>query len=136
MCPIVNPDFSEAFKPIHPGTYPCRIQAAELKTSETTGTKYISWELALDPSGKLKIFHNTPIHGRGAGMFKDLIHAAGDEKYESGHYDTGDILGHTIVCEIENETYINSQGQERMRPKVKEVRKFEAQPSHEADLSF
>lgn len=96
---LVDPDFSEAVKPNVPGIYLCKIVEGYLKLAHNTGNQYIAWKLLTFPEGRI-VFHNTPITGKGAGMFKHLVHSAGDVLYESGGYDTDKLLGKYVKMNL------------------------------------
>lgn len=86
---LVQPDFSEAveFKINKPGDYLCRIVSSDLKYGNDSGAPYINWKLQTIPDGRM-VFYSTPIVGKGAGMFKHMVHASGDAAYVGGPYDT------------------------------------------------
>jgi hypothetical protein len=100
--PKISPNFNEATKRSEPGTYLCRILSSEIRTAKSSGNLYVAWKLQTQPDGRW-VFYNTPIEGKGAGMFKHFIHSAGDESYQGGDYDTDTVLGKTVMMNLDVE---------------------------------
>lgn len=101
---LVTPDFSESTDgPIMPGDYAARILKAEVKTSQA-GNTYVKWELGLfncdgdyAKYNDRKVWHNTMLTGRGAGMFKKFVKAAtGEAPAEGRGFDTDTMIGREI----------------------------------------
>lgn len=134
MCPIITPDFSAQVQPLSAGSYVCSIEGAELKTSPRTGTQYINWQLATQPD-KYIIYHITPIEGRGAGMFKHFVSAAGGVHEEGASFDTDSILGCEVRCELEEEQY-TWNGNEKIRMKVKAITPHKEPVTATGDIPF
>lgn len=102
----IQPNYSEASRPMEAGTYFCRVIAAELKHGKEKGTPYVNWQLETVPE-KRKVFYSTPIEGRGAGMLKHFIRCI-DKNYEEGEYDTDILLGHIVKADLNVESKTNS----------------------------
>lgn len=120
MSPKVTPNFDEAIESITPGEYLCRIVSSEIKTARESGNEYVAWKLETAPK-KRTVFYNTPLVGRGSGLFKHLVHCAGDSDYESGDYDTDDLTGQIVSMILTVEKITNRSGNEISVFKVKEV---------------
>lgn len=113
--PKIQPDYSEASKPIHPGTYLCRVISAEEKIGKSSGNKYINWKLETEPEKNI-LFYSTPIEGRGAGMFKHFVRCI-DKNYGGGEYDTDELIGQVVSAELDIEDG-EYNGRKYMRFKV------------------
>lgn len=116
--PLVKPGKS---KPLI-GNFKVKIVGSEIKTSKK-GSQYVSWKLetmSLDKEidGRW-IFMITPLEGKGAGMFKHFVHAAGDKAYEDGEYDTDKLNGKTMNVTTE-ENYM-PDGTISQYPRVVEI---------------
>ena len=97
--PVITPSFEE----IRPGKHICQIDSAELKRSQA-GNEYLSWRL-IEEKNRFVFYYSTPICGRGAGMFKHLVHSAGEKSYQEGPFNTDLIKGQRLECDIDFEEY-------------------------------
>jgi hypothetical protein len=97
--PLITPNFEE----IRPGKHICQIDSAELKRSQA-GNEYLSWRL-IEEKFRSVFYYSTPIGGRGAGMFKHLVHAAGETSYQDGPFNTDTLVGRRIECDVDYEEY-------------------------------
>lgn len=114
---VVIPDFSDELSLFEEGEFLCTILGFEVKTSHA-GTKYVSWKLKANNNNI--VFHATPIQGRGAGMFKHFVHAAGKGEYESGPIDLKELEGRQLMGELIVDEY-EVLGQKKKKLKVKNV---------------
>jgi hypothetical protein len=97
---FIKPDFSEEVSPPKPGVYRARIATAESRIGKTYGTPFINWKLdVLGERGIFTNYHSTPISGKGAGMFRQLMEAI-DPDYNGGAVDPRNIIGKTIMVEL------------------------------------
>lgn len=76
----------KANRVLNPGEYTVRIVQARHK--QGAKAQYLGWQLevvdALDPDDNgFMVFHNTPIEGRGIGMFTNFCAACG-QKWQGG----------------------------------------------------
>ena len=131
--PQVNPDYSDSeFKE---GVYVAEIVGSEVKTGKQSGAPYVNWRLKVGPG---VVFYSTPLVGRGAGMFKHMVHTAGDTAYVSGAYSTESLHGKKIKVYLEKS--FMPDGSPSSYPKVKEIQVLEeslAAPNlNEADTPF
>ena len=126
--PKVQPNFNDLFKP-EPGEYLCKIEQTEIKVGRNSGTQYVSWKLKTQP-GNATIFYNTPVEGRGAGLFKHMVHCAGDRGYDGGEYDTDSLIGQMVFMKLDVEEQMNRNGETQTYFKVSKV---SAPPVEELD---
>jgi hypothetical protein len=111
----INPDFSEV-QEVKPGQYKARITDSEVRDSKS-GTQYVAWTMEIfgEDAGKAlgaKVWHNTPISGKGAFRFKELCLAAtGDEAVG----ETELLHGKEVSLIMAEETY---NGQSRVAVKA------------------
>lgn len=104
---LITPDFSEVQDPITPGVYRVRIVKAEQDAweNERGTTKFIKWELETFGSEDTKnngrkIWHRTPIQGKGAFRLADFYRAAMKETLGKGGFDTEMMLGKELEVTI------------------------------------
>lgn len=130
---LIAPDFSEVADEVVPGTYKGIIKKGEVKEWQS-GTKYINWEIETygeqDPKNNgRRIFHKTPITGKGAFQLQRFYRAAVGRPL-SGQFDTEDVVGKAVeVTMVEG---INRETQEPtgyMEVKVVKPVSAEGQPS-------
>jgi hypothetical protein len=122
MCPSIIPDFSEVVE-LTAGEYPVRVTKGELKTTKN-GDPMINWELTTfgkddERLNNKKVFHNTMVTGKGAGILKQFLKAA-DYDLSSEGFDTDDLLGKELVAVLGPD----KENPEMMR--VKSVKKIKA----------
>ena len=96
----IQPDFSESLDSLPAGEYPTRVTDCAVKTSKE-GNQYLNWTLETfgktdDRMNGRKIFHSTPIRGRGAGILKSFIKATTGQT-EITNFDTEDYMGKELV---------------------------------------
>lgn len=127
----ITPDFSEAVSrdPIADGIYHARIIEASLQPSKKNPTEsYIKWKLELfgaegdlaKENGKM-LFYNTMITGKGAGMLKDLVHAATGKEIDAD-FDTDELLGQQVTVTLK--ARIKEDGTADAWPDVKAVKAY------------
>jgi hypothetical protein len=97
--PIITPSFEE----IKPGKHICEIDSVEIKRSQA-GNEYLSWRL-IEEKFRSVFYYSTPISGRGAGMFKHLVHSAGEISYQEGPFNTDLLVGRRLECDVDYEEY-------------------------------
>lgn len=95
----MKPDFSEVQENVTAGNYTVRITGAQLGEWNTANgrTQYINWELqtfgeAESKNNGRRIFHKTPIAGKGAFRLQQFYKAATKEDLR-GEFDTEQLLG-------------------------------------------
>lgn len=101
---LLVPDFSEVSDQVTPGTYCTRVTGA--KPGEwSTGTKYINWELETfaeedQKNNGRKIFHKTPIAGKGAFRLQQFYKAAMKQDIGPKGFDTEMLLGKEVKVTV------------------------------------
>lgn len=126
---LITPDLSEAVEltPVPPGTYSARVTGLEAKNSKAIpSTPYIKWELTLfGAEGELakfnnwKVYTNTMLAGKGAGMLKSFYKACKKEEFAGGAFDFSTLVGSEIqVTLAEGQPY---NGEPSKYPEVKRV---------------
>lgn len=142
--PKVNPDFSEDQATLEPGVFLCKILTSEVKVGKSSGNPYVNWKLQVMPNGPW-VFHSTPLEGRGSGMFKHMVHCAGDKDYNEGEYDTDELKDRLVSMDLDTEVYTKRDGTEAMKyivmsvnpPSLEELEKLnEVQNKLEEDIEF
>lgn len=103
MCPMITADFTEAVDKLPVGEYAVRVIDSELKDSKA-GNKYISWTLETfgrddDALNGRKIWHTTPISGKGSGILRQFLTAMGVDA-QNNEFDTDEIHGKELVVVI------------------------------------
>lgn len=103
MCPLIETDFSEAVDKLPTGEYAVRVVGSEVKTGKTSNEPYISWTLETfgrdnDSLNGRKIWHTTPVRGKGAGILRSFLTAVGVEVKDQ--FDTTDIHGNELIVSI------------------------------------
>lgn len=104
---LVTPSFDEVADQIIPGTYKVIVKKGELKSYQT-GTKYINWELETFGESQPKnngrrIFHTTPIEGKGAFLLQQMYYASVGEPL-TGPFDTEMLAGKQIAVDVVQDT--------------------------------
>lgn len=101
---FIEPDFSEVQEKIEAGTYHSRVVGSEMKESKK-GNKYLRWTLetmneANPTNNGRKIFHTTPISGKGAGILMAFYQACTGEELtkDNASFDTEQLIGRE--CEV------------------------------------
>lgn len=126
--PVLTPDYSEAveLQVVPAGTYNARIVDAKPMTAKSTGNPYIKWELQIfgatgdyQKFNNAKLWTNTMLTGRGAGMLKTFVKAVNPE-YDGGPVDTDACMGKGIQVVVVDG--VDQQGQKTIYPEVKAVR--------------
>ena len=119
---LIEPDFSEAVESLPAGEYPVRVVGCEQKDSKA-GNVYLNW--TLETFGKSseqlngrKVFHTTPITGKGAGILKAFVKACGMEV--GGSFDTEELMGAELVVVL-------AVNPDRAYPEVKAVKRWSGQ---------
>lgn len=106
--PLITPDFSESSDaPWQEGIYNARIEEATVKTSQK-GNQYVRWTMSVFGAegdyakfNNRKVWHNTMLSGRGAGMLKKFIKAATGEVLAEGQgLDTDALIGREVALTI------------------------------------
>lgn len=100
---LVTPDFAEVADEVTPGTYKGIVKKGEVKEWQT-GTKYINWEIETYGESDTKnngrrIFHKTPITGKGAFQLQRFYRAA-TGKSVTGAFDTEDVVGKSVEITV------------------------------------
>ena len=100
---LVTPSFDEIQDEVSPGTYKVIVKKGEVKEWQT-GTQYINWELetvgeAEPKNNGRRIFHKTPIAGKGAFRLQQMYRAA-TQQVLTGAFDTEQLVGKQIVVEV------------------------------------
>ncbi len=125
---LITPDLSEAVEQaaVVPGVYSTRVTALELKTSKAGG-QYIKWTMTIfGAEGELarfnnhKVWHNTMLSGKGAGMLKTFYKACKNEEFAGGAFDWSTLVGSevsTTIVEGKDQT-----GQPSGYPEVKAIK--------------
>ena len=103
MCPMIQPDFSEAADGVAPGTYSANIVKHEMKESRA-GAKFIRWQLTVFNAAESKyngqsVWTNTMLSGKGAIMLQRLHQAALGTKIE-GSFDPDALLGKPVSITV------------------------------------
>jgi len=102
---LIQPDFSEIADEVTAGEY--RVQVADVASGEwSTGTKYVAWTLETvgdeDPKNNgRKIFHRTPISGKGAFLTQRFYSAVTGEPCK-GPFETEQLLGREAVVVLKD----------------------------------
>lgn len=122
MCPQISVDFTEAAEgTLPPGDYPVRIVDSTVRESKTSGNPYINWTLETfgkseDKLNGRKVFHSTPVTGKGAGILRQFLSAMG-ESTDIQQLETTDLHGRELVVVI-------VEDKESTYPKVKTVKRY------------
>lgn len=100
---LVTPDVSELADEVTPGTYRGVITKAE-SGEWSTGTKYVKWTLETTGESESKnngrrIYHKTPVMGRGAFQLQKLYKAATGRPL-TGSFDTEELVGKVVALEV------------------------------------
>lgn len=103
---LVTPDFSEVADQVTAGTYKARITGAkfgEWNTDRGT-TKFVNWEMetfgeAEEKNNGRRIFHKTPINGKGAFRLQQFYKAAMKSDL-AGAFDTEMLLGKELQVTV------------------------------------
>jgi len=106
--PMINPDFSEEVDNSLPnGEYGVRVVNVEQKIGKTSGNAYLNWTLETfgEKSNGRKIFHSTPIGGKGVGILRQFLKVTGTTVQANGGFDTDETMGKelTVVIVTEND---------------------------------
>lgn len=124
---MIEPDFSQEFKPLEPGQYTARVKSYETKTSQK-GDRYIRWKLdVLDHDGAT-VDVMTMLEGRGAGMIKSFLKNC-DGAYDGGPFDPDTYIGSRIGIEV-----IEAEFNGKKKAEVKKTYMVDA--SAEKDVQF
>lgn len=111
--PIEVGDFDEAVekanKVLPPSNYRCRVVSAQHKRGPKA--QYLGWRLEVIEAAEVDdngytLFYNTPIEGRGLGMFTDFCMALG-VRWEGGVI-TPDFVNNLYGLELTVETSITT----------------------------
>ncbi len=104
--PKYSPDFSQEFKPLDPGTYTAKVDSFEEKSSQKDGSPYLQWTLEITDEAYAgsKVWNNTMLSGRGAGMLKHFLKSC-DGSYDGGEFDPQDYVGSKLGITLENRDY-------------------------------
>lgn len=112
MCPVIDFDPTEAvsFDLVEPATYPMKILEIEEQAEGDKCNYYLPVVFGfLDPelSKKAgKVWRNYPLDGKGASFFKELVKkACGVNLDEPGKFDTDDLVGKELTCEVGHNTH-------------------------------
>jgi hypothetical protein len=101
---FIEPDFSEEAVPLPSGIYQAKLLSCQQKLSQM-GNPYLNWKLEIQsPNPKFRghlVYYATPLAGRGVGYLKRLIQAAYQPAYESGPFNTEDLIGRLITVTLE-----------------------------------
>lgn len=123
---MIDPDFSQEFKPLEPGQYTARVKSYEKKTSQK-GEGYIRWKLdVLDHDTTIDMM--TMYEGRGAGMIKSFLKNC-DGAYDGGPFDPDTYIGSRIGIEV-----IEAEFNGKKKAEVKKTYMVDA--SAEKDVQF
>ena len=101
---LINPDFSETQDQVTPGIYKGIIRKGELREWPNDKGKYINWELETYGETEAKnngrrIFHKTPVDGRGAFRLQQFYRAA-TGLILAGTFDTEALIGKQVQVTI------------------------------------
>lgn len=113
MTPILSIDGSEAqsSKPIDPGAYEFEVESV---SDAKQGAKafYVTTIFVCqdEPFVGRKIYHNTPINGKGAGMFIEMVSKLTGTEYDVDsvddlEIDTDDLVGATCMITVRHREY-------------------------------
>jgi hypothetical protein len=121
---LITPSFDEVQDTVVPGTYKCMIKKGELK-EYATGTKYVNWELETfgeaDPKNNgRRIYHTTPIEGKGAFLLQQTYLAAIGQALTGG-FDTEQLVGKQVGVEVIDDV---RDGEPTGYTKVKRVKRL------------
>lgn len=135
---LITPDLSEAVElsggAMPPGIYKARIEGVEKKVTNATKdmpanaqVSYPKWTLVIfGAEGDLarynnwKVYHNTMMSGKGAGIFKSFYKAATNTEFTGGAFAPGDLIGKEVeVTLVEGRPY---NGEPSKFPEVKAVK--------------
>jgi hypothetical protein len=128
---LITPDLSEAVETggqVTPGIYTARVATPELKTSKD-GNQYIKWTLEifgaegeLSKFNKWKVYYNTMLSGKGAGMLKGFYKACTGTEFPGGAFDWSLLVGSEIeITLVEGKPY---NGEPSKYPEVKAVKQI------------
>lgn len=108
---LITPDLSEIQEDITPGEYRVRVVASELGEWEgrdgKPNTKYVNWTLETTGEEKpanngRKIWHRTPINGKGAFRLTNFYKAATGETLTAGQgFDTEMLIGRELSVVVD-----------------------------------
>ena len=107
-------DVEDFSKPIEAPYVEGVVEGFEQKVGKASGNPYIVWELSLAwPEGckGRKLWHSTPVSGKGLGILKTFLSVCGVEWTPQG-FDTNDVMGAAVRCALKTETY---EGVERSK---------------------
>lgn len=125
---LITPDLSEAVETtgVVPGVYSARVTDLELKVSKAGG-QYIKWTLTIfGAEGELtrfnnhKVWYNTMLSGKGAGMLKGFYKACKNKDFAGGAFNWSTLTGSEVsVTLVEGK---DQQGQPSGYPEVKAIK--------------
>lgn len=105
---FVEPDFSEVQDQVEPGIYKTRVVAVKpdewAANEKRAAIRILAWTLEtfgenVDKNNGRKIFHRTPIHGKGAFRLRDFYKAVMGEDLQAGKpFDPNMLMGRE--CEV------------------------------------
>ena len=113
MTPILTIDGSEAQsnKPIDPGMYEFLCESIS-DPKQGAKAAYVTWIFVCQHEDFLgrKVYHNTPINGKGAGMFFELAGKINGEDYdvdniENLEIDTDELLNESVMGTVKHREY-------------------------------
>jgi hypothetical protein len=125
---LITPDLSEAVEQtaVVPGIYSVRVTDLELKTSKAGG-QYIKWTMTIfGAEGELtrfnnhKVWYNTMLSGKGAGMLKGFYKACKSEDFAGGAFDWSTLVGSEVSATLVEGK--DQQGQPSGYPEVKALK--------------
>jgi hypothetical protein len=85
-----------------------RVVVTNFEEKQGEKARYISWELEVRdekvPDSHPKLWHNTPIEGKGLGILKRFVMACGVE-WDADGFDTESVLGSELEVQVDHRTY-------------------------------
>lgn len=126
---FIMPDFSECADRVGEGIYKCRV--IDSKIDKWTGkdgkpdTPYIGWTLetygeAESKNNGRKVFHNTPVLGKGAFRLRDFYRAAMGEDCPATGFDRAMLHGRELEITI---------AKQKDNPEYTEIKAVKAVPA-------
>ena len=110
--PILTIDGSEAqsSKPIDPGVFEFQVESVS-EAKQGAKALYVTWIFVCqdEPFVGRKVYHNTPVSGKGAGMFFELAGKINGEDYDVDNIESiGEVQGKKFNGQIDRLIITNS----------------------------
>ncbi len=100
---LVKPSFDEVMDEVTPGTYKGVVKNGVVKEWQSGG-QYVNWEIETygetdSKNNGRRIFHKTPLSGKGAFLLQKFYKAATGEAL-TGQFDTEQLVGKCVELQL------------------------------------